>query len=141
MKAKELEKQEIDAMRKKNQEERLANRKRIEETRMQNALANANIRKEFNSLKEQGIDGINAMKQSNIQNIHERKSKERINAYGRMQLKKEEDSLSRNNSKVRLKVKFVEIESQAKKTEKRIAQLEKLEDELLNKIKTTANHH
>ena len=47
----------------------------------------------------------------------------------------------REEKDARLKAKFDEAELDAKKTESRLEQLEKLESELLDKIKTTANNH
>ena len=49
--------------------------------------------------------------------------------------------MKRDSSQVRFKSKFTEVEADARKAELRIAQLEKMESELMNKLRTTANKH
>ena len=59
----------------------------------------------------------------------------------RLEQKRAYEQMLREEKDARLKAKFDEAELDAKKTESRLEQLEKLESELLDKIKTTANNH
>ena len=59
----------------------------------------------------------------------------------RLKQKKVYEQMKKDEKEARLKAKFDGAEADAQKTKERLEALEKLESELLDKIKTTANHH
>ena len=49
--------------------------------------------------------------------------------------------MKRDNSQIKFNHKFYEVETNARKAQFRIAQLEKMEIELMSKIRSTTNYH
>ena len=88
-----------------------------------------------------GKDGQQQMKQARIEEVQANARKQKMAQQQRLKQKKVYEQMKKGEKDARLKAKFDEAEADAKNTQQRLEQLEKLESELLDKIKTTANHH